>query len=130
MRRVFRVSFWCVGLAGHEEPLCAVEYAPLGFCIEDVDGGLLGVCGEGVPWCDGYFNSEGVVLWAGHQAEELIIVERRDCVSGALRLRGNRLDSIGVPAAFVSGEGVQCGGDDVLCLPLLDDVGLCAEISR
>ena len=30
--------------------------------------------------------------------------------------------------AFVGGEGVQGGGDDVVGLPLQDDVALCAEV--
>ena len=34
----------------------------------------------------------------------------------------------GVRVAFVGGEGVQGGGDDVVALPLQDNVALCAEV--
>ena len=41
---------------------------------------------------------------------------------------GHCWDGCGVPVAFVGGEGVQGGGDDVVGLALQDDVALRAEV--
>ena len=51
-----------------------------------------------------------------------------DGIFGDLRWWGHRWDGCGVPVAFVGGEGVQGGGDDVVGLPLQDDVVLRAEV--
>ena len=45
----------------------------------------LGGCVEGVPRCDGYFHSGGVEVLVGSVAEELIKVEERHWVFGALQ---------------------------------------------
>ena len=127
-RGVLRVYFWGVGLGCHEDPLCPVEYPPLGVRLEDVGGGLLGGCVEGVPWGDGNLRSGGLEVWGGHAAEELMDVEGREWVVGALWWRQHCWDGGGVLVVFLGGEGVECGGDDVLCLSLLDYVSLCAEI--
>ena len=56
---VFRVYFWGVGLGCHEDPVCRVEDPLSGVHFEDVDGGMLWVCVEGVPRCNGYFHPGG-----------------------------------------------------------------------
>ena len=58
--------------------MCPLEDPPLGVRFEDVDDGMSGGCLERVLWCDGYFNSEGVEVWGGLAAEELIAVEGGD----------------------------------------------------
>ena len=55
-------------------------------------------------------------------------MEGGDGIFGALRWWGHRWDGCGVPVAFVGAEGVQGGGDDVVGLPLQDDVALRAEV--
>ena len=65
---VFRVYFSGVGLGRHEEPLCLVEDPLLGVRFEDVDGGMLGGCFEGVPRSSGSFHPGGVELWDGPAA--------------------------------------------------------------
>ena len=47
---------------------------------------------------------------------------------GSLGWCGHCWDGCGVPVAFVGGQGVQGGGDDVVGLPLQDDVALRAEV--
>ena len=64
----------------------------------------------------------------GPAAYELINVEGGDGIFGALRWWGHRWDGCGVPVAFVGGEDVQGSGDDVVGLPLQDDVALRAEV--
>ena len=56
-------------------------------------------------------------MWGGPAAEDLIDVEGDDGVFWALWWWGHRWDGCGVPVAFVGGEGVQGGGDDVVGLP-------------
>ena len=68
-------------------------------------------------------------MCGGHAAEELINVEGRDLVFGALLWWGHYWDHIGVPVAFVGGEPVELGGDDVLGLSLKVDVAVCAKVS-
>ena len=55
-------------------------------------------------------------------------MEGGDGVFGALRWQGHRWDGSGVPVVSVGSKGVQGGADDVLCLPLQDDVALRAEV--
>ena len=55
-------------------------------------------------------------------------MEAGDGVFVALRCWGHRYDGSGVPLVFVGGEGVSGGGDDVLGLPLQDNVALRAEV--
>ena len=55
-------------------------------------------------------------------------MEGGDGIFGALGWRGHCLDGCGVPVALVGGEGVQGGSDDVVGLPLQDDVALRAEV--
>ena len=55
-------------------------------------------------------------------------MEGGDGIVGALGRWGHCRDGCGVPVAFVGGEGVQGGGDDVVGLPLQDDVALRAEV--
>ena len=55
-------------------------------------------------------------------------MEGGDGIIGALRWWGHCWDGCGVPVAFVGGEGVKGGGDDVVGLPLQDDVALRAEV--
>ena len=50
---VFWVYFRGVGLGCQEDSVCPVEDPPLGVRFEDVDGGFLGGCVQGVPQCDG-----------------------------------------------------------------------------
>ena len=69
------------------------------------NGGVGGPCGLGVDRCG-----------------------RSDGILGALGWWGHCWDGCGVPVAFVGGEGVQGGGDDVVGLPLQDDVALRAEV--
>ena len=63
-----RVCFWGVGLGRPENPVCPVEDPPLGVRFEDVDGGMLGGCVEGVVQCDGYFHPGGWDVWRGPAA--------------------------------------------------------------
>ena len=84
---------------------------------------------EDVPWCNGYFTSAGVELWGDHAADESINVGGRDLVFGSLGRRRPCWDSSGFPVAFVGGKGLECICDDVLHLPLRDDVVLHARIS-
>ena len=51
-----------------------------------------------------------------------------DVIVRALLWWGHRWDGCGVPVVFVGGEGVWGGGDDVVGLPLQDDVPLRAEV--
>ena len=125
---VFRVYFRGIGLGRHEDSVCPVEDPPLGVRFEDVDGRLLGGGVQGVPRCDGQFYPGGVEVWGCPAAQELIVVEGGDGIFGALRWWGHRWHGCGVPVAFVGGEGVQGGGDDVVGLPLQDDVALRAEV--
>ena len=127
-RGVFRDYVRGVGLGRHEDPLCPMQHPPLGVRLEDVDGGLLGRCVEGVPWGDGNLHSGGVEVWGGRAAEELVDVEGRDRVVGALWWWGHRWDGSVVPVAFMGGEGVECGGDDVVHLSFQEYVSLCAKI--
>ena len=46
---VFRVYFRGVGLGRHEDSVCPVDDLPLGVCVEDMDGGLLGGRIQAVP---------------------------------------------------------------------------------
>ena len=55
-------------------------------------------------------------------------MEGRDGIFGALGWWGHCWDGCVVPVAFVGGEGVQGGGDDVVGLPLQDDVALRAKV--
>ena len=55
-------------------------------------------------------------------------MEGGDGIFGALGWSGHCWDGCGVPVAFVGGEGVQGGGDDVVGLPLQDNVALRAEV--
>ena len=55
-------------------------------------------------------------------------MEGGDGIFGALGLWGHCWDVCGVPVAFLGGEGVQGGGDDVVGLPLQDDVAFRAEV--
>ena len=55
-------------------------------------------------------------------------MEGGDGITGALGRWGHCWDGCGVPVAFVNGVGVQGGGDDVVGLPLQDDVALRAEV--
>ena len=55
-------------------------------------------------------------------------MEGGDGIVGALGRWGHCWDGCGVPVAFVGGEGVQGGGDDVVGLALQDDVALRAEV--
>ena len=68
--------------------------------------------------------------WGGCAAEQLINVEGREWVIGALRWWGHCWDGSRVPVVYVGGEDVKGGGDDVLGLPLQDVVALCAEVFR
>ena len=65
---IFPVYFWGVGQGRHEDPVCPVEDPPLGLRFEDVDGGMLGGCVEGVPQRHGYLQPGGVELWGGAAA--------------------------------------------------------------
>ena len=65
---VFPFYLRCVGLGRHEDSVCRVEDPPLGVRFEDVDGGLLGWCVQGVPRCYGYFYPGGVEVWGGPAA--------------------------------------------------------------
>ena len=67
-------------------------------------------------------------MWGGLAAWELIDVEGCDGIFGASGRWGHCSDGCGVAVAFVGGEGVQGGGDDVVGLPLQDDVALRAEV--
>ena len=55
-------------------------------------------------------------------------MEGGDGIFGALRWWGHPWDGCGVPVALLGGEGVQGSGDDVVGLPLQDDVALRAEV--
>ena len=48
--------------------------------------------------------------------------------SGPCSRWGHCWDGGVVPVAFVGGESVECGYDDVLCLPFQGYVSLCAKI--
>ena len=93
---VIWVFSWCVGLGCHEDPVSPVVYPPLGVCFEDVDGGSLRGCIEGVPRWNGYFHSEGVEVWGGRAVEELINVEGRDLVFRVLQWWGHCSGGSGV----------------------------------
>ena len=82
---VIRVYFRGVGVGCHKDPLCPVEYPPLGVRLEDLDGGLLGGCAEGVPWGDGSLPSGRVEVWGGHTAQELINNEQPNLVGASLQ---------------------------------------------
>ena len=97
-------------------------------CFEDVYGGWLGVCVEGVQRCDSYFHSGGVELWCGLAAEELINKEGCDWVFGTLWWWGHCWAGGRFPVAFVGGKGVECAGRDVLRLSLQDNAARCARI--
>ena len=127
---VLRVYFQGVRVGYHETPLYPVEHPPFGFHLEDVHGRLLEMCIGCVPWGNVTLHLGGVEVLGGHTAEELIDVEGRDWVVGALGWWGHRLEGCQVPVAFVGGKGVECRGDDVLCLSVQDYVLLCAEIIR
>ena len=103
---VLWVYFWGVGLSCHEDPMCPVEDPPLGVRFEDVDGGMLGWCVEGVPRCDRYFNSGGVEVQRGPAAEKLMDMEGGDRVFWALQCWSHRWNSSVVPVLFVGGESV------------------------
>ena len=60
--------------------------------------------------------------------KKLIDLEGGNGIFWALRWWGHRWDGCGVPVAFVGGEGVRRGGDDVVDLALQDDVALRAEV--
>ena len=64
-----------------------------------------------------------------HATEKLINVEGLDGVLRSIWWWGHCRDSSGGAVAFVGGEGVECCGDDVMCLPLQEDVALRDEIS-
>ena len=125
-----RVHFLGVGVGRHEDPVCPVEGPPFSVRVEDVDGGLFRGRVDGVPRCDGCIILGHLGGRGGCRAEELINVEGRDWVFGALRWWGDYWDGSGVPVLFVGGEGVEGGGTDELGLSLQDDVALCAEVFR
>ena len=50
---IFRVYLRGIGLGRHEDSVCPVEDPPFDVRFQDVDGGLLGGCVQGVPRCDG-----------------------------------------------------------------------------
>ena len=67
-------------------------------------------------------------MQGGHVPQELVDVEGRDWVVGALWWWGHFRDASLVTVAFVGAEGVECAGDDVLCLSFQGYVPQPAEI--